>query len=369
MKEPAGKSGKKHRRNRSPRVTSFDVAALAGVSQSAVSRAFTPGSSISEETRVKVFEAARKLKYVRNSIASSLTTSRSNIVALILGDLTNPFYVHVLYEFSQQLQKQGQQVLTFIVGPGMDADDAILNVLQYQVDGLILTSAQISTRMTSMCFDRGIPIVLFNRYIPNSETSCVRCDNVEGGAMMADTMLAAGACTFAMITGDPRGTTSQDRVKGFTDRLINAGIRASDIVSYHGNSSYEGAAAATRQMWEDRGGAMPDAVFGINDIMAMGAMDELRSSLGLRIPEDVMVAGFDDIPEGGRVAYRLTTVRQPIGQMVAETLRILSMEREDAEHPGKIDARVPPRMIWRDTVPEPDKSAGKDAILVGRSRR
>jgi DNA-binding LacI/PurR family transcriptional regulator len=93
------------------RATSFDVAALAGVSQSAVSRAFTPGSSIAEETRQKVLEAARKLAYVPNSIASSLTTKRSNIVALILGDMNNPFYVHTLHAFSRRLQEQGRQVL------------------------------------------------------------------------------------------------------------------------------------------------------------------------------------------------------------------------------------------------------------------
>src|ERR1044071_9692663 len=108
------------------RSTSFDVAALAGVSQASVSRAFSPGSSITEETRQRVLDAARKLNYVPNSIASSLTTKRTNIVALILGNLGNPFYVHVLHRFSQRLQAQGRQVLTFTVDPGADSDEAIL---------------------------------------------------------------------------------------------------------------------------------------------------------------------------------------------------------------------------------------------------
>src|SRR5665811_582019 len=131
------------------RVTSFDVAALARVSQSAVSRAFTPGSSIAEETRSKVIEAARKLNYVPNFIASSLTTKRTNIVALILGNLGNPFYVHVLHAFSSRLQAQGRQILTFTVDPGADSDEAILHLLKYQVDGVVLAAAQLSTRMTS----------------------------------------------------------------------------------------------------------------------------------------------------------------------------------------------------------------------------
>ncbi len=97
------------------RATSFDVAALAGVSQSAVSRAFSAGSSITEDKRVRIVEAARKLNYVPNSIASSLTTKRTNIVAVFVGDMANPFYVEVLKAFSHRLQEQGRQVLTFTV--------------------------------------------------------------------------------------------------------------------------------------------------------------------------------------------------------------------------------------------------------------
>ena len=138
------------------RTTSFDVAALAGVSQSAVSRAFTPGSSIATETREKVIEAARKLNYVPNSIASSLTTKRTNIVAVILGNLANPFYVLALHEFSMKLQACGRQVLIFTVEPGAESDEAIMQALQYQIDGVILTSAQFSTRMTTICHERGI---------------------------------------------------------------------------------------------------------------------------------------------------------------------------------------------------------------------
>ena len=108
---------------RSIRATSFDVAALAGVSQSAVSRAFTPGSSIKESTRQKIQEAARMLNYVPNSLASSLTNNRSKMVALIVGTLANPFYVHTLHAFSQELQKRGRQTLTFTLDDSTQTDD------------------------------------------------------------------------------------------------------------------------------------------------------------------------------------------------------------------------------------------------------
>jgi DNA-binding LacI/PurR family transcriptional regulator len=338
--------------NARSRTTSFDVAALAGVSQSAVSRAFTPGSSITDETRQKVIDAARKLNYVPNSIASSLTTKRTNIVALILGNMENPFYVHVLKEFSQRLQAQGRQVLIFTVESGADSDEAILHLLKYQVDGVVLTAAQLSTRMTSICHERGIPIVLFNRYIPGSDASGVRCDNSTGGRQIAEAFLAAGAKSFAMITGDPRGTTSPDRARGFVERLLEEGIKRSDISETEGLSTYEGAANATLKLFRDAK-KRPDALFGVSDIMAMGAMDAMRHRLGLRVPEDVMVAGFDDIPESRRLPYQLTTVRQPIEQMVDEALNILHLDDPTMPIERGIDRPITGRLIWRSTIPVP----------------
>jgi DNA-binding LacI/PurR family transcriptional regulator len=342
-------------KRRQTRFTSFDVAALAGVSQSAVSRAFSPGSSIAEAKRQRILEAARKLNYVPNFIASSLTTKRSNIVAVVLGNLANPFYVTVLSTLVRRLQAEGRQVLTFTVDNGAEADEALMRVLRYQVDGVILTAAQLSTRMTGICHERGIPIVLFNRYIPGSDASGVRCDNVGGGRMIAETFLAAGAKSFALILGDPRGTTSADRARGFSDKLVEAGIPRSQIRVIEGHSSYEGAyAAATRTFRLD---SLPEAIFSVNDIMAMAAMDVLRQRLSLRIPEDVMVAGFDDIPDARRWSYRLTTVRQPVEEMVEETLSILHLDDPETPIEPAIDRVIPVRLIWRDTVRQPSSAA------------
>jgi DNA-binding LacI/PurR family transcriptional regulator len=335
------------------RATSFDVAALAGVSQSAVSRAFTPGSSIAKETRLKVVEAARKLNYVPNSIASSLTTKRTNIVALILGNMGNPFYVHVLHAFSQRLQQQGRQVLTFTVDPGAESDDAIMRALQYQIDGIILTAAQLSTRMTGICHERGIPIVLFNRYIPGSDASGVRCDNAAAGRLIAQAFLAAGARSFAMIAGDPKGTTSQDRVRGFVERLLEEGIRRSDIEEAPGQSSYDGAAQAALRLFQGRVRPPPDALFGINDIMAMGAIDALRHQVGVKIPAELMVGGIDDIPEAGRLPYQLTTVRQPLDLMIEETLSILHLDDPSLPIERGIDRPITGSLVWRATIPGP----------------
>ncbi len=338
-------------RSTGTRVTSVEVAALAGVSQSAVSRAFTPGSSIAEDKRRKILEAARKLNYVPNSIASSLTTRRTNMVAVILGNLDNPFYVDVLKTLIERLQEQGRQILSFTVENGSNSDEALLRVLRYQVDGIILTSAQLSTRMVSMCHDRGIPVVLFNRYIPGSDASGVRCDNVAGGRMIAEAFLRAGARTFCAVKGDPRGTTSQDRFQGFADGLIDAGIPRRDILELEGLSVYDGAHAAVLRAFREERRPLPDAIFGINDIMAMGAMDALRGEMGLRIPSDVMVGGFDNIAEAARWPYRLTTMRQPVAEMVDEALAMLHLDEPGKPIEPGIDRKVPGQLIWRETVP------------------
>lgn len=335
------------------RATSFDVAALAGVSQSAVSRAFTPGASISEKKRQAILEAARKLAYVPNSIASSLTTKRTNIVAIILGNMENPFYIHVLNCFIARLQAQGMQVLSFGVEKGGDSDEAIMRVLRYQVDGVILTSAQLSTRMTSMCHDRGIPIVLFNRNIPGSDAAGVWCDNETGGRVLAETFLQAGARSFLMLKGDPRGSTSQDRVRGFVERLLEAGVPRSAMIQIDGGSTYHAARRAVEEQFAGPQPKVPDAVFGVNDIMAMGAMDALRLKLGLRIPEDVMVAGFDDIPESRWSSYRLTTFCQPVSEMVEEALTLLTLESPGAVVPPGAGREVKGHLVWRDTIPGP----------------
>jgi DNA-binding LacI/PurR family transcriptional regulator len=330
------------------RVTSVEVAKRAGVSQSAVSRAFTPGSSVSDKTRRKVLQAASALNYVPNSIARSLITARSNIVAMVVGDLANPFYSTVLDEFSQALQARGKHVLVFRVATGSEVDDALMDVLQYQVDGIIVTSAQVSSKMTGLCLDRGIPVVSFNRYIEGSRTDNVCCDNLKGGRLIAGTLLAAGGTRFAMIAGQRDASTNRDRMEGFFRGLRRGGIRKADVRVEPGHYSYEGGFDAALRLFEKRRG-MPDALFCTNDVMALGALDALRGKLGLRVPEDVMVIGFDDIPDAARAPYRLSTVRQPREDMIARTLELL--ERGPGALAAPATALLEGELVLRETLP------------------
>ena len=339
------------------RVTSFDVAALAQVSQAAVSRTFTPGSSITPALRARVLEAARTLNYVPNSIASSLSTRRTGIVAMIIGDLGNPFYVAVMRSFSRRLQESGRQILVFTTGPDLIPDAAMMRVMRYQVDGVVLTSALISTSVTSLAQDRGTPIVLFNRYVPGQLTTCVRCDNRDGGRRMADAFLAAGARRFAVILGDPAATTSQDRLHGFLERLNEAGLDPGEVRQDTGFASYEGGVEAARRLLSGSRLDWPDALFCINDIMAMGTVDALRLEFDAVAPRDILLAGFDDIPEASRAPYRLTTMRQPIEAMVDRTLDLLAGSVEDGGRTPLMDVAISGDMVFRQTLPAPQAPA------------
>lgn len=332
-------------------VTSRDVASLAGVSQATVSRAFTPGASLAPTTRDRVLKAADQLNYIPNSIASSLITARTNTIAVIIGDTDNPFYVHVLKAFINALQARGQQALTFTITDGATSDDVILKVLRYRVDAIILTAAEISTRMIALCEERGIPAILFNRYIPGHPIPAVRCDNAGGGGTMAKVLHGAGARRFTILKGDPLGTTSRDRVAGFKDAIWALGLQPSSITEVEGNSTYDGAYAAIRALYVENKAPLPDAIFAVNDIMAMAAIDVLHFELGVSIPGDVMVGGFDNIPESARSPYKLTTLLQPIDQMVEEALGLLDTGA-DSQALGNIPERVvTSELIWRSTIP------------------
>lgn len=299
------------KKNNNKRVSSVDVAKLAGVSQSAVSRCYTPGASISEKSREKVLKAAKALNYTPNIIARSLVQKETRIIGVVMTRYKSPFYSRVLGQFTRKIQENGYNMLLLNIDNAQCVDSVMGRALQYQVDGMIITSATLSSAMVSDCMNSQTPVVLFNRYFQNNELSAVYCDGNDGGRMAGELMLPLHK-RFACIKGEKGSSTSRDRSQGFIHALEKNGV--TDCLYGRGDYSYESGYAAAERLLERKD--RPDAIFCVSDLMALGAMDAARYKFGLKVSTDLSIMGFDNIAMTAWPTYDLTTLKQPVTTMV-----------------------------------------------------
>ena len=309
------------------RVTSIDVAKRAGVSQSTVSRVFSTNSKVSEDKQKRVLEAAKELGYHPNAIARSLTTERTNIIGLVMANLTSPFYPYVLDKFLLRFQSMDKQTLLFTSAPNQEIDELLPHILQHRVDALIATSITMTSELAEECRRYGVPVILFNRYAPG--TSAVCSDNEAGSRQVADILIDTGHQRIAYIAGTASASTNRDREKGFTDRLHERGV--TDWIRGAGDFTYESGYAVASELLarEDR----PDGIFCASDNMALGALDAARYEHGLNIPDDLSVIGFDDMPISSWPTYNLTTITQQVDLMIEEAISMLVERLEDPARP------------------------------------
>ena len=332
------------------KVTSLEVAKRAGVSQSAVSRVFTPGASASNKTILKVREAAQELGYRPNVLARSLITGKSRIIGLVVAYLDNYFYPLALEKLSNYLQSEGYHVLIFMAtNDTLSTDQVIDELLDYQVEGIITASVGLSSDLTARCEAAGVPVVLFNRSQDAANHSAVTSNNFSGGKSVAEFFLAAGHKRIGYIGGWEGASTQREREAGFRSALAEAG----ETLAAHalGQFTVEGAKKAARQMFGESD--HPDAVFVATDHMAFAVMDVLRGELNLHIPNDVSVVGYDDVPPASWAAYDLSTVRQRADVMVKETVTLMIEKiRNPASAPRHIKIDSP--LIVRSSAKIPE---------------
>jgi DNA-binding LacI/PurR family transcriptional regulator len=254
-------------------------------------------------------------------IARSLITRRTNMVAIVMANLVDPFYPVMLDELVQQVQAGGFQTLLFVPSAGQKIDDIVPNLLQYQVDAIILTSATISSAMARICAARDTPVVSFNRYVPGLNIHAISSDNVAGGRQVADYLVATGHERLAFVSAQRDATTNRDRRSGFVSRLKQLKIN-SCIQEDGGEFSYEAGYAAAKRLLRRPG--RPDALFFASDVMAFGGIDAARE-LGLSVPEDISIVGYDDVPMAALPSYGLTTIRQPVREMAKAAMEVLGL--------------------------------------------
>ncbi|MCC1494629.1 LacI family DNA-binding transcriptional regulator [Cognatishimia sp. F0-27] len=332
------------------RITASEVAKRAGVSQPTVSRVFTPGTRVSPDKVKRVKEAARELGYRPNTLARSLNTGRSYTIGLVLAYLKNPFYPEALQKLSEAFSARGYHVMVFFAqNLAEEVDGVVDGLIAHQVDGIILASTSMSNKLTARLQDLNMPFVLFNRGQDDRSLPSVTAANYDGGRLAGRFLAAGGHQRIAHIAGWKRSTNGRDRQRGFVDGLAEHGMSPFAIIDSHYRRNM--ARDATMALFD--AAETPDAIFAGNDHMAFAVLETLRCELGLHVPGDVSVVGYDDVPMAAWKTFDLTTLRQPVNQMVAETVSMLLGMIEDAAMPqGRVEIDSPLIVRGSARVPE-----------------
>ncbi len=311
--------------------TSYDVAQRAGVSQSAVSRCFRPGSSIAPKTRARVLSAARELGYHPNAMASGLITRKSNLVAVIISNLTNLYYPEVLAELTRRLSDRGIRVLLFTLQAEGEVNAMLDQVWRYRVDGAIVAARLAPEQLRDFARHR-VPVVLYNRFGEGEPVASVGCDSVGGERQLVDRLVAAGHKVFGIISGPVDSFVGQERVRGAEQRLHELGHK---VLTVQGAFNYESGDAGLRALMDMTQNKL-DALICANDLMAIGAIDCAREVFGARVPHDLSIVGFDGVAAAMWASYRLSTVRQPVRRMTEAAVAMLMERIADPDLPPEV---------------------------------
>ncbi len=306
-----------------------DVAERAGVSRSAVSRCFTEGASVSAATRAKVEQAAEELGYHPNALASSLTTGRTRLVGLVSNNFHNPIFLEMFDLFTRHLQDRNLRPLLVNLSNETDPSHSLRMLRQYSVDAVILASSTLPLSFAERFHAAGVPIVhSFGRALVASKINVVGIDNEEAGRIAAHELLRRDYRSVAMLAGPEAATSTQDRLKGFME-VMSSHPELGCTHSFASRYSFEAGRDEMNRLLQS---TPAEAYFCGDDVLSIGAMSALRSA-GLRIPEDIGVLGLNDMEIAGWDNIDLTTIRQPVSQIVISSIDLIEALLEDPDRP------------------------------------
>lgn len=319
--------------NQAGAVTADHVATEAGVSRWTVNRAFRQDASISAKSRKKVMEAAEKLGYVPDLLASSLRAERSNLVAVLVDDFANPHKLVMMERLTRILRKHGWDTLLVNMLGEADTSAALLSASQRRVDAAILIGIQFNEEVlaTALGAQRVKKLIIFARNSENPNTISICCDDVGAMTAIADYVLSKGYRKPLFLAGPQTDSAHLKRKETFLDlwRENRGDVPASiSVPVYDPLLAYERVAEYLDS--RDRPD-YPDIIVCENDSLAIGAIDAIRFHFGLRVPQDIAVTGFDDVPQAASRNYRLTTYRQPLSAMAEALVEVLKGNNDSAQ--------------------------------------
>lgn len=310
-------------------VTADDVAALAGVSRWTVNRAYRKDASISAKSRKKVMKAAESLGYVPDLLATSLATARTNLVALLVDDFANPHKLIMMERLTRILRENGYDTLLVNTSDEDDASAALLNASQRRVDAAILIGVSFNDQSleTALGAKKVKKLVVFARMSKNDNTISICCDDRAAMADLTQHVFSTGYRNPFFIAGPQTQSAHLQRKEIFLSQWEKTtGTRPAfeSVGRYDPELAYN---LILKRFKNAPTSELPDVMVCENDALAMGAIDAIRYELGLRVPEDIAVTGFDDVPQASNPQYELTTYRQPLTNMANALVDILEGQK------------------------------------------
>ncbi len=309
-----------------------DVAKLSGVAVSTASYALNNSTKVSEETRQKVIAAAKELNYQKNGLASDLKRTSTNTIALILSDLSGPYYSELIKGVQDVASTNGYDLIACSSIGGAQST-AVKFLREKRVDGVIILAHNIDDKTILDSAREGFPIVVLDRSVQSDHVVQIEVDNEHGAFMATEHLIEKGSRDIAYVSGPYNSHDNELRFKGYQSALEKHGIEYRSKWKVSGGFTREGGYQATKMLIAQKD--VPQAIFYANDEMAIGGLQALNEKK-LSVPDDISIIGFDDIQLSEYVSPPLTTMRQPkyeAGALAVHLIfQVLSKEKVDSNY-------------------------------------
>ncbi|WP_340388530.1 LacI family DNA-binding transcriptional regulator [Paenibacillus sp. FSL E2-0151] len=329
------------------KATIYDIAREAGVSIATVSQVINGKGKISEKRRAEIMEIMERLHYQPSAIAAALTGKQTYTLGLLVPDISNPYFAELARAVEDRSRQLGYSVVICSTDNKDERVERYLNLLQQKrVDGMMIGTGVDNAEILSPLLQQSIPVALIARHMPSLSVHTVTIDDILGGALAADHLLELGHTRVAVLSEPSKVSSSQERVRGFRETLIKAGhtLEPNQIRESAADLSWAKKEALLLLGEKDH----PTGLFCCNDIQAIGALQAAKE-LGLRVPEDVSIIGFDNTILASVTSPPLTTVAQPIEELGHRAVDLLIEElKDERKEPQKIVLK--PELVIRESA-------------------
>ncbi|MDK2798486.1 MAG: LacI family transcriptional regulator [Clostridiales bacterium] len=329
------------------KITISDIAKIAGVSRSTVSRVLTNNPNVNPKTREKVRKVIDNYNYSPNSLARGLALGKINVIALIIGDIRNPYYAELTWVIENILNQNGYMVVLCDSEYDIEKEELYLKAAkQYGFAGVIMTSAMESDNLNALLKSMNCPVLLLNRYIKAFEGDVVILDNFAAGYIATRHLIELGHTEIGFLTGPVNSSSSMERFNGYKHALEVFDFEYHEDFITHGDLKMETGHKYGLSLLKKSN--RPTAVLAGNDLMAIGIMEAYKAN-GMTIPDHLSIVGFDDIPIASIASINLTTIRQPFNKLgnIVSDLILKRINNETSEYKKII---VNPELIVRGTT-------------------